>query len=45
MIINNFIQQSIVQRVQSCKFISSDYMHVDGTSFAAPIVTAVIAQL
>jgi serine protease AprX len=25
--------------------ISADYMHVDGTSFAAPIVTSVIAQL
>ena len=28
-----------------CKYISPHYMHVDGTSFAAPIVTGVIAQL
>jgi serine protease AprX len=27
------------------KFISPDYMHVDGTSFAAPIVTSVAAQM
>ena len=42
---NNFIRQSIVRRIQSCKFISRDYIHVDGTSFAASIVTSVIAQL
>ncbi|MEP6596872.1 MAG: S8 family serine peptidase [Ginsengibacter sp.] len=39
------IRTAIVQRIQQCKFISPHYMHVDGTSFAAPIVTAVIAQL
>jgi serine protease AprX len=27
------------------RFISPDYMHVDGTSFAAPIVTSVAAQM
>lgn len=27
------------------KFISADYMHVDGTSFASPIVTSVAAQM
>ena len=27
------------------KFISPDYMHVDGTSFAAPIVSSVAAQM
>jgi len=27
------------------KFITPDYMHVDGTSFAAPIVTSVAAQM
>jgi serine protease AprX len=27
------------------RLISPDYMHVDGTSFAAPIVTSIIAQL
>jgi serine protease AprX len=40
-----FIREAIVKRIQSCKFISPHYMHVDGTSFAAPIVSAVIAQL
>jgi serine protease AprX len=40
-----FIRQKIVDRIQECKYISPHYMHVDGTSFAAPIVTAVIAQL
>ena len=38
-------KQQIISRIQQCKFISAHYMHVDGTSFAAPIVTAVIAQL
>jgi len=40
-----FIRQQIADRIQQCKYISPHYMHVDGTSFAAPIVTAVIAQL
>ena len=39
------IREAIVKRIQSGKFISPHYMHVDGTSFAAPIVSAVIAQL
>src|SRR5262249_38030558 len=44
---NNIIEvrESIQRRVQTCKFISPHYMHVDGTSFAAPIVTSVIAQM
>ncbi len=41
----NCIRQKIVQRIQACKYIAPHYMHADGTSFAAPIVTAVIAQL
>lgn len=40
-----FIRQRIKDRIQESKFISPYYMHVDGTSFAAPIVTAVIAQM
>ena len=40
-----FTRQQIVDRIQQCKCISPHYMHVDGTSFAAPIVSAVIAQL
>jgi serine protease AprX len=39
------IKESIAQRIQTCKYISPHYMHVDGTSFAAPIISAVIAQL
>ncbi|HYF33025.1 MAG TPA: S8 family serine peptidase [Chitinophagaceae bacterium] len=42
---DNEHRQAILRRIQSCKYISPHYMHVDGTSFAAPIVTAVIAQL
>ncbi|MBN8676091.1 MAG: S8 family serine peptidase [Chitinophagales bacterium] len=39
------LKEAIVKRIRECKFISPHYMHVDGTSFAAPIVSAVIAQL
>ena len=40
-----FIRQCIEQRIQTAKYISPAYTHVDGTSFAAPLVTAVVAQL
>lgn len=40
-----YIRESIVGRIQRCKYIAPHYMHADGTSFAAPIVCAVIAQL
>jgi serine protease AprX len=39
------IKSCILKRIQSAKYISPDFMHVDGTSFAAPIVCSVIAQL
>lgn len=39
------IKESIRHRIQACKYISPHYMHVDGTSFAAPIVSSVIAQM
>ena len=39
------IRESLVKRIQTAKYISPDYMHVDGTSFSAPVVTAIIAQL
>jgi serine protease AprX len=39
------IRESTISRIMHSKFISADYMHVDGTSFAAPIVCGVIAQL
>jgi len=38
-------KEAIISRMQSAKYISPHYMHVDGTSFAAPIVSSVIAQL
>jgi serine protease AprX len=37
--------EQILMRIQQGKYISGNYMHVDGTSFATPIVTSVIAQL
>lgn len=37
--------EETITLIQQAKYISGDYMHVDGTSFAAPIVTAVIAQM
>jgi len=40
-----FIREAIIQRIQTCKYISPHYMHVDGTSFAAPIVCSLIAQM
>jgi serine protease AprX len=38
-------RNAIIKRIQTCKHISPHYMHVDGTSFAAPIVCSVIAQM
>ena len=38
-------KKSSESRIQSAKYISPNYMHVDGTSFSAPVVSAVIAQL
>ncbi|HZE84524.1 MAG TPA: S8 family serine peptidase, partial [Puia sp.] len=40
-----YTRESVKERIRTAKYISADYMHVDGTSFAAPIVSAVIAQL
>jgi serine protease AprX len=40
-----FIREAITRRIQTCKYISPHYMHVDGTSFAAPIVCSLIAQM
>ena len=41
----NDLQQKVKERIQTTKFFSPHYMHVDGTSFAAPIVSSIIAQL
>jgi hypothetical protein len=38
-------RETINKRIRETKFFSPDYMHVDGTSFATPIVSSVIAQL
>jgi len=40
-----FIREAITKRIRACKYISPHYMHVDGTSFAAPLVSSVIAQM
>jgi serine protease AprX len=40
-----FMRQLLANRVQQTKFFAENYMHVDGTSFAAPIVSAVVAQM
>jgi serine protease AprX len=37
--------EKAIQICRSKKFITRHYMHVDGTSFAAPIVSSIIAQL
>ncbi len=39
------IRTKINERLQGEKIISPNYKHVDGTSFAAPIVCSVIAQM
>ncbi|MCS6809406.1 MAG: S8 family serine peptidase [Bacteroidota bacterium] len=39
------IRQKISERLTQEKIISPNYKHVDGTSFAAPIVCSVIAQM
>jgi serine protease AprX len=40
-----FIREAIIRRVQEAKYISPHFMHADGTSFAAPIVSSVVAQM
>jgi serine protease AprX len=37
--------EALRERIEVQKFISPAYQHVDGTSFAAPIVSAVVAQM
>jgi serine protease AprX len=37
--------EQVTQRITLQKYIARDYQHVDGTSFAAPIVASVIAQM
>lgn len=40
-----FLRSQIISQIQTTKFFTVAYMHVDGASFAAPIVSEVIAQL
>ncbi len=42
---SDVLRAQILTRIRVRKYISPHYMHVDGTSFAAPIVSAIIAQL
>jgi serine protease AprX len=39
------IRAHVEEALQQHKIISSHYQHVDGTSFAAPIVTSIVAQM
>lgn len=39
------IREGIINRIAEQKYVSPDYMHADGTSFAAPIVCSIIAQM
>lgn len=39
------LMEAIALRIARCKYISPDYQHVDGTSFASPITAAVAAQM
>ena len=39
------IRTAIRERLQAEKFFAPHYQHVDGTSFAAPIVSSVVAQM
>jgi serine protease AprX len=37
--------EAVGARITRCKYISPDYQHVDGTSFASPITASVAAQM
>jgi serine protease AprX len=37
--------EQIAARIMKQKYIARDYQHVDGTSFAAPIVSSIVAQM
>lgn len=39
------IKKAILERLRAEKFFAPNYQHVDGTSFAAPIVSSIIAQM
>jgi len=39
------LQEAVARRIEAQKYISPDYQHVDGTSFATPITASVVAQM
>lgn len=39
------IKKAIYKKIEEQKYLTPDYMHADGTSFAAPIVCSIIAQM
>lgn len=39
------LEQKVADRIEQAKYISAHYQHSDGTSFAAPIVCSIIAQM
>jgi serine protease AprX len=39
------IRKLVMAKIESEKLVSGAYKHVDGTSFAAPIVSSVVAQM
>jgi len=39
------IQTAVKDRIAAAKYISSHYLHADGTSFAAPITASIVAQM
>ncbi len=39
------IRSLMREKIKAAKFVSGDYMHGDGTSFAAPIVSSIVAQM
>ncbi|MEZ4293591.1 MAG: S8 family serine peptidase [Polyangiaceae bacterium] len=41
----NALLDAVYARIARCKYISPDYQHVDGTSFASPITASVAAQM
>lgn len=39
------LEKTVQDRIEATKYISANYQHSDGTSFAAPIVCSIIAQM
>ncbi len=42
---NGLERENLIRQAKQGKFLSSHYLHADGTSFAAPIVCSIIAQM